>query len=143
MAEFKKHRKPSSNHSNSGRTSKLIDRYRRAIKCGGGKKFRTTGAKVTVELNQHLNTPVSTKTVRRELNNAGYNGRAAIRKPLLSTINIQKRLKWCRDHKGWSADQWKQAIFSDNSSFSLFPTAGRVYAGSIPWKLTTLTAFFP
>ena len=30
-----------------------------------------------------------------------------IRKLVLSNINIQNRLKWCSDHKGWSADQWE------------------------------------
>ena len=42
---------------------------------------------------------------------------------LLSTIIIQK---------GWSADQWMQVIFSDESSFSIFPIAGRVYAWRQP-----------
>ena len=32
-----------------------------------------------------------------------------------------------RDHKGWSAEQWKQVMFSNDSSFSLFPTTGRLY----------------
>ena len=98
--KFKKHGKTSCNRCNSGRIFKVTDRDRRALKRIVGRKHRTTGAKVTAELNQHLNSPVSTRTS----NNARYHGRAAIKKPLLSAINIQKRLKWCRDHKGWSAD---------------------------------------
>ena len=110
------------------RTSKLIDRDRRALKRIAGRKHRTATTKfATAELNQHLNSSVSTKTVRHELNRAGDHERAANRKPLLSTINILKRVKWCRDHKGWAADPWKQVIFSDESSISIFPTAGRVY----------------
>ena len=93
----------------------------RALKRITGRKHQTTAAKETAELNQYLNSLVSTKTFRRELNKAGYHGRATIRKPLFSTINIQKRLKWCRDHTDWSADQWKQVIFSDESSFLSFP----------------------
>ena len=54
-----------------------------------GRKHQTTAANVTAELNQLLNSPVSTKTVGRK---------AAIRKPLLYTIYILKRLKWCKDH---------------------------------------------
>ena len=38
----------------------------------------------------------------------------------------------CRDHRDWSTDQWKQVIFSDEFVFSLFPTAGRVYAWRQP-----------
>ena len=45
----------------------------------------------------------------------------------VSSNNIQKRLRWCRDHKGIPADQWKEVIFSDEFSFSLFLTAGRVF----------------
>ena len=104
-------------------------------------RHRTTALKVTAKLNQHLNSPVSTKTVRRELDKAEYHGRAATGKLLLFTMNFQVRLKWCRDHKGWFADRWKKVIFSDESSFSLFPTAWRVYVWRQPiGKHTTLTA---
>ena len=119
--------KPSSNRSNSRRATKLKDRDRRALNRIVGRKHRTTTIKVTAGLNQHLNSSVSIRTVRRALNKAGYHTGAAIREPPLSSINIQKRLKWCRDHKGWSADQWKQVIFFDESSISPFPSAGRVY----------------
>ena len=95
-----------------------------------GRKPRTTATKVTAELNQHLNSPVPTKIVRSEPNITGYHERAAIREPLLSTTNIQKKLKWCMDRKGTSEDQRKQEIFSDESNFSFFPTARRVYV----WK---------
>ena len=104
MTEFKKQGKTSSNRSNSGHISKLTNRDRRALKRIVGGKHWSTAAKLTAELNKHLNSPVSIKTVRREFNTAGYHGKAAIRKPLLSTINIQKRFKWRRDHKGWYAD---------------------------------------
>ena len=36
---------------------------------------------MTAELNDHIENPVSSKTVRRELHTAGFHGRAAIRKP--------------------------------------------------------------
>ena len=79
-----------------------------------GRKYQTTTVKVTAELKQHLSSPVSTKTVRRELNKTGYHVRATIRKR-------HKRVKWCTYHKEWCADQCKQY-----SSF-IFPTAGRAY----------------
>ena len=132
MTEFEKHGKTSRKLSNSGRTYKLTDRDRPALRRIAGRKHKITAARVTAQLNQHLNHPVFTKTVRRVPNSSGYHIRAAIRKPLLLTIIIQKGLKWCRDHKGWSADQWKQVIVSDESSFSLFSTAGRVYVRGQP-----------
>ena len=74
MTEFKKHGKISSNQSNSGCISKHTDRDQRALKRIVARKHRTTIAKVTAELNQLLNIPVSTKTVRIELYKAGYYG---------------------------------------------------------------------
>ena len=93
MMEFMVHGKPSSDRSNSGWTSKLTDRDRRALKLIVKRNQRTTATKVIVALTRYLNSPVLSKTVRCELNKAGYDGKTAIRKPLLSIINIQKKLK--------------------------------------------------
>ena len=63
MTEFKKHGKTSTNRSNSDRTSKPTDRDRRASKKRiMGRMQPTTASKVTAELNQRLDSPVSTKT---------------------------------------------------------------------------------
>ena len=62
---IKEARKNLGNRSNSGRISKLTDGDRCALKRIVGRKQRTTAAKVTSELNQHLISIVSTKTVLR------------------------------------------------------------------------------
>ena len=131
MTEFKKHRKTSE------RISKLADRNRRALKCIVGRKHRTTAAKATTELNQHLNSPVSTKALHHELNKEPPS------ENLYSTIKIQERLKWCRDHKGWSTDQWKHVIFSNESNFFLLLTAGEVYVWKQPGEAYKSHCFFP
>ena len=104
MTEFKKNGKPSSNNQRNSGTSKQTDRDWLLFKHIVEWKQQTTAAKVTAELNQHLNSPFSTKDILCELN------KAAIRNFLLFAINIQNRLKWCRDHKGWLADLWKKKI---------------------------------
>jgi len=47
-----------------------------------------------------------------------------------------KRLKglrrWFDDHKTWRSDDWNSVIRSDESSFTLFPTSGRVYVWITP-----------
>ena len=53
MTEFKKHRKTSYNRNNFGQTFKLTDGDRRALKRIVGRKYQTTAAKVTAEMNQH------------------------------------------------------------------------------------------
>ncbi|MBJ5565807.1 hypothetical protein JGG61_23510 [Salmonella enterica subsp. enterica serovar London] len=38
-------------------------------------------------------------------------GRAAIAKPLVSQMNMKRRLQWCLEHKTWSVEQWKRLFF--------------------------------
>lgn len=95
-------------------------------------KKRATAAKVTAELNQHLDSPVSVITVRRHLHKQNIYGRAAIPKPLVTNVNAKRRLQWCHTHKTWSIDKWKKVIWSDESSFTLFPTTGRVHVWRTP-----------
>ncbi|MBJ5505486.1 hypothetical protein JGG47_23230 [Salmonella enterica subsp. enterica serovar Derby] len=93
---------------------------------------KTTAAKVTAEFNAHLQNPVSTHTVQRELHKQHIHDRAAISKPLVSQMNMKRRLQWCQEHKTWTAEQWKHVLFSDGLTFTLFPTAGRVYVWRTP-----------
>jgi hypothetical protein len=79
---------------------------------------------VTAELSTHPEDPVSTKTVRRELHKSGIHGRAAIAEPLITENNAKRHKKRCDDYKTWSSDDWKYVIWSDESSFTLFPTLG-------------------
>jgi transposase len=61
---------------NSGRKSALAGRDRRTLRKIVLKNHRTAAAQVTAELNIHLEDPVSTKTVRRELRKSNTHGRA-------------------------------------------------------------------
>ncbi|MBJ5561213.1 hypothetical protein JGG76_24175 [Salmonella enterica subsp. enterica serovar Derby] len=54
-------------------------------------------------------------------------GRAAIAKPLVSQVNMKWRLQWCQEHATWSVEQWKHVLFSNESTFTLFPTTERVH----------------
>ena len=57
------HGNTSSDKRNSGQKPKLSDRDRRPLKRIVSKNHRATAAQGTVELNIHLEDPVSTKTV--------------------------------------------------------------------------------
>jgi hypothetical protein len=63
MTAFKNHGKALSSRGKP----KLSERDRRILKGIVSKNHRTAAAKVTAELNIHLEDPVSTVTVRREL----------------------------------------------------------------------------
>ena len=47
-------------------------------------------------------------------------------KPLLTTTHRKNRLKWCRERKNWTKQQWGRVLFSDESIFELIPS-GRVW----------------
>lgn len=132
MTAYTKHGKTSSGKRNSGRKPKLTDRDQRTLKRIVARKRKTTAANVTAELNTHLSNTVSIKTVRRELHKAKIYGRAAIAKPFISASNAKQRMKWCHDHKNWTLDDWKNVVWLDESSFTLFPTNGRVYVWRTP-----------
>lgn len=127
MREYKKLGKTSAEKSTCGRDRKLTSRQQRSLKRIVKRDRRITAAQATVALNTCLDKPVSTATVRKELHDMGIHGRAAIPKPLIKPKNAAERMRWCKDRKQWETDQWSQVVFSDESSFTLFPTSGRVY----------------
>ena len=87
----------------------------------------TTTLKITFESNEHLQNPVSTKTVHWKLHKGTFHERVAIRKPLFSQTNVSNHLQCCMAHRNWSLVHWKKVIFFDKLLSFLFPTTGRVY----------------
>ena len=87
---------------------------------------------MTSELSIHLEDSVSTKTVRREPHKSNVHGRPAIAKPLITENNAKRRKRWCIDHTTWTYDVWKYVIWSDESSYTLTLTSGRVYTRRTP-----------
>ncbi|GFT37079.1 transposable element Tcb2 transposase [Trichonephila clavipes] len=61
----------------------------------------------------------SKMTVSRRLNERGLFVRRPIVRVPLSPTNRRVHLKWCRDHRNWSTDQWATFLFTDESRFSL------------------------
>ena len=78
---FEKEGKTFSMMQNSGRKRKLSDKDHRTLTQIIRKNLKNTTLKITAELNDYLENPVGSKTVRREIHKAGFHGRAAIRKP--------------------------------------------------------------
>jgi transposase len=71
--------------------------------------------------------PASRQTVKNRLKKAGLRGYIARRKPLLTKVHRHRRLLWCKQRLNWTVEQWRQVIFSDESSFCLIPNTTRVY----------------
>ncbi|GFX91184.1 transposable element Tcb1 transposase [Trichonephila clavipes] len=119
--------KTSLEEQNSERKEKLSERDRQVIKRIVTSKKQTTAAKVTAELYQHLDSPVSIITVRRHLHKQNIYGKAAITKPLVTDVNAKYHLQWCHTHKTWSIDKWKKVICFEELSSTLFRATGRVH----------------
>ncbi|GFU74607.1 transposable element Tcb1 transposase [Trichonephila clavipes] len=80
------------------------------------------------------------RTVQRELHASNLYGRVGIRKPLVTARHALQRRQWCRTHRQWTPQQWQQVIRSDESTFTLFQTTGRVMCGERPKKHLLLNA---
>lgn len=60
------------------------------------------------------------RTVRRRISQlGGYNSYWATKKPYVNNKNRLKRLKWCKRYQGWTVEDWKQVLWSDESPFVL------------------------
>ena len=74
----------------------------------------------------HTGSAPSLHTIRRCLNKKfQLPSRAAAKKPKLSPKNIWDRIAFCRQYGGWTAAQWEDVIFSDESSIEQFANHSR------------------
>jgi hypothetical protein len=80
MSAYTNHWKTTSAKRNEGPKSTLTERDRRTLRGTVSKCHRTAAAQVDrrAELNIHLEDPVSTETVRRELHKSNFDGRIAL-----------------------------------------------------------------
>ena len=74
MTAFEKEGKTSSLKQSSGRKRKLSDRDYLTLMQLVRKNHENTAPKISAELNEHLENPVSSKTVKREKHNSDFTG---------------------------------------------------------------------
>ena len=70
--------------------------------------------------------PVSCRTVRRRLVRAGYRARRPARCPALTEDHRRRRRVWAHQHRNWTVDHWRHAVFADESRFTLHGSDGRL-----------------
>jgi hypothetical protein len=104
MAAYTNRGKTTSVKRNSGQKSPLTERDCCTLIRIVLKIHRTNAAQVTAELNIHLEDPVATKSVQRELHKSSIHGRGAVAKPLITESNAEMHKRWCHDHKTWLSD---------------------------------------
>ena len=69
---------------------------------------------------------VSVDTIKRRLRKQFQSPiRRAAAKPLLTARMKKQRLAFCNKYRDWTIEQWKAVMFSDKSSFQMFPAPKR------------------
>lgn len=69
---------------------------------------------------------VSDQTIRNRLHEANLHSRKPARKPKMTPLHRLARLRWCRQHRGWNLNRWRNVMFSDEARFCLRKLDGRV-----------------
>lgn len=105
-------------------TSRLVDRNILRLSRSNP---RLTAVDITRTLAGEGGPNASIRTVRRRLQAAGLHGRRPVKKPLLSLKNRKARVKFAKEHIGWTREQWNNVIWSDESKFLLFGSDGIQY----------------
>ena len=67
---------------------------------------------------------VSSRTVRRRLNESGLSSRRPAAGPRLLARHRKRRLEFATQHLHWNVEQWEKVLFSDESKFNLRSSDG-------------------
>ncbi len=100
----------------SGRIKKITADASRAI--GQYIRRNPTLSSVFIAKKLHdIGVNVTRSTVSRHLADLGYRNALPLSTPMLTSAHKQKRVEWAQKHKD---DNWKNTLFSDETSFQLF-----------------------
>lgn len=69
------------------------------------------------DVQKSLSLKVSCVTIRRRLRDAGFCNHAAVPRPHLTDRERQRRLDFARDVECWAPDEWREVVFTGESSF--------------------------
>ncbi|KFM75446.1 Transposable element Tcb2 transposase, partial [Stegodyphus mimosarum] len=78
-----------------------------------------SSAAIQAQVAPSLGAPVSSRTIRRRLAEGQLLSRRPLRVLPLMPTHRRLRLEWCRARGNWTAGEWNQVVFSDESRFNL------------------------
>ena len=90
----------------SGRKKRFTNRDRNALKHLVNSNRHLTLQNITVKLNEGKTKTLSQKTVQRVLYSEGYKRRLAKKKVLVREANQKKRVKWCKERRDRTVDNY-------------------------------------
>jgi transposase len=88
------------------------------------KTRRQTLSQIRLNFIKDTNKSISIQTIRNELAQEGLHSRIPRLKPLISEKNKEKRLQWAHTYENWTIEDFKQVVWSDESTYTQFRTTG-------------------
>ncbi|GFV96805.1 transposable element Tcb2 transposase [Trichonephila clavipes] len=85
-----------------------------------------SSATIQAQVAPSLGAPVSSRTIRRRLAEGHLRSRSPLSVLPLTPIHRRLRLEWCHAQGNWTAAEWNQVVFSDESRFNLSSDDNRV-----------------
>ena len=110
-----------------GRKSVLTKSDERYIAQSATRNRRATLSELTNFFNVSRKQKICETTLRKSLRKQGMRGRVACRKPLLSPVNIKKRLLFAKTYRHWTPEDWENVLFTDETKMELFGTNRRLF----------------
>jgi transposase len=104
-------------------TSARDDRY---LRISALRNMRDTPTQLRYALSSSTGTLVSASTVRRRLHEGGLYARRPVVCVPLTPRHKRERLNWARLHVGWTQNQWRSILFTDESRFALQSDSRRI-----------------
>lgn len=110
-----------------GRPRKIPARTRcnLALDFSTGRILTLKEAKREIEMTDGVD--VHENTVRRNLRQMGVKAYVKPVKPKLTPNHVEARLRFAKEHANWTVDQWKQVMFSDETTFIRVGSFGRQF----------------
>lgn len=91
-----------------------------------------TGNEIKNLIRQVRHVSISSRTVRRRLNESNLRARHPARVPLLTTAHKMARLRFAQDHVNWTLEDWQRVLFTDEVRVGLISSDGRIYTWRRP-----------
>lgn len=107
------------NRQRTGRKRVTTEREDRKLIRESLKHRKKTSSELAADLTEEIGRPISARTARRRLTEAGLKGCKARKKPWLSEKNKKSRYEWARRHQHLSEEDWSNILWSDESNFEV------------------------
>lgn len=107
------------NKQRKGRKRVTSEREDRTLIRRSLQNRRSTSSELAAGLSGETGRPISARTVRRRLGQAGLKGCKARKKPWLSKKNKKTRYEWALRHQYLTEEDWSHILWSDESNFEV------------------------